>query len=509
MFLFLLPWLKAVYETYLFSETPRTFGWGGAIEFSSDLLNYFIPSGYNRYYAHLIYALFKDVQFVQIIYENFTYPGIIILIVYTTYFVYYRKKISVKLKRRIQPFLIVSLVFWVLTLGPFLHIAGRWKLAVDDGIQLVFPLPFIILHYIPFLGNIRAPGRLIVGFIFFAYIVVAYLITYTMKRVSIRMRYILFIILFSIFIIDHRYTEGKLVEPYIYPHAIFNNIKDDPEEVNVLEIPFTVRDGFTYFGDLSAISMIVGQQIHKKPVLGGYAGRIPDYIKYYYQENPFFGYIGRKIDGGIEGNPIINQKDLLRWQTINIALSKKTADFLDIKYIILKNDMSYVTDLLRELKNIGYNKKLIENKHTLLVRIPQKTEFLKVDMQDPSNSLFLGLGWYPQEEKIRWSARRSAVMFKLYTVRDMNFEFMTASFHANQPITIYVNKRKVARMNVTTAMSKYTLSISKNFLKKGINDVHFIFDKSYQPSRVLSGSFDERKLGGMFTEINLLEKGVK
>jgi hypothetical protein len=46
-----------------------------------------------------------------------------------------------------------------------------------------------------------------------------------------------------------------------------------------LEIPFTVRDGFNYFGDRDSIGATVGQLFHEKSVLGGYIGRIADYKK--------------------------------------------------------------------------------------------------------------------------------------------------------------------------------------------------------------------------------------
>ncbi|OGK13287.1 hypothetical protein A3A93_02770 [Candidatus Roizmanbacteria bacterium RIFCSPLOWO2_01_FULL_38_12] len=506
LLVFLLPWLTALYETFIFTNPPITNGWGGAVEFSSDLLGYFIPSGYNKYYGSLIPRIFKDVAFAQGMYENFTYPGIIILLTYAGYFLYYRKKIPGKLKKAIQPFLIVSLVFWVLTLGPFLHIAGRWAPTLDDGIKVVFPLPYIILHYIPFLANIRVPGRIIVAFIFFAYIVVAYLLNYIVGKLSLRKRYIFFIFLFIIFIIDHQYNEGILITPYKFPYSIYQTIKKNPHDVTVLEIPFTVRDGFTYFGDNNAIYTIVGQSHYNKPVLGGYSGRLPHHVKNYYLENPLFGYIGRKIDVVGDQNPGYLHDDSDQWHSLNIASSQKTADFLNIKYIIFKNDVFNNKIIFPQLQKMGY--KIVQKQaiYTLLMREPQKKEFLKADISNPISRLLLAQGWHPLEDNFRWVDRRSSVMFKLNKQRDMDLIFNIGSFYKDQPVTVYVNKRKITNVDVTTTLKTYKVSIDSDLFKTGINTVHFIFENEYQPVKVFPGSQDARRLGGKFTSIYLKDE---
>ena len=51
---------------------------------------------------------------------------------------------------------VTALAFGVLCLGPLLQINGRYLFDLD-GLQASFPLPFIIMHYLPIAKGNRAP----------------------------------------------------------------------------------------------------------------------------------------------------------------------------------------------------------------------------------------------------------------------------------------------------------------------------------------------------------------
>ncbi|MBI5122983.1 hypothetical protein HZA75_03945 [Candidatus Roizmanbacteria bacterium] len=511
IFILLIPWLTGLYDMFMFDQVPRTSGWSGAIEFASDLFNYFIPSVYG-YFINKFPILYKPFTlFLQLfspnarsIFENFTYPGVIILISYFI-LIFFFKKFDKTTRGRIKPFLFASIVFLILTLGPFLHVFGHWTLTVDEGIKIVIPLPYIILHYIPFLNNIRVPGRLIVGFIFFAYIVCAYLINHLLKSKSAHFKKIFFVILFLIFFIDQRVTDNAIPDRQIYPYKIFKTIKVDKDKFSVLEVPFTVRDGFTYFGNGDAIGMTVGQLWYDKPVLGGYIGRIADYKKNYYRLNPFLGYIGRVIDEGLLVNPIIDKEDLINWQKIDIANSKRTIDFLDIKYLINNDGKSYSALLSAVYQDSGYEKKLIDGGYSLWETKSYKNEFKSIRMNNPIDTLFLGFGWYNIEDGFRWMDRRGMVMFKITKKRKLNLNFRAESIKENMKISIYLNKEKAGEVILGMSVKDYQISIDKDFIP-GINTIHFISDKAYVPAKIFSGLLDQRKLSAKFSKIYLTEK---
>ena len=507
IFILLIPWTLALYDMFIFDQVPKTQGWGGAIQFSSDLFNYFLPSGYGHLVTLFPFLLKPFSLFLNLyspdarsIFENFTYPGIIILVSYLGLIIFY-KKLNNKIRKNIIPFLFLSVVFFVLTLGPFLHVFGHWTLTVDEGIKIVIPLPYIILHYIPFLNNVRVPGRLIVGFIFFAYIVSAYVINYFLYKKTNKIKFLFYILFLIIFFADHKYYVDLSVIPINFrPINLYQEIKKDKEFSTVLEIPFTVRDGFTYLGDMNAFQMTVGETIHNKPVLGGYTGRIANYKKAYYQNNALLGYLGRLIEGEWLNNPGLDKTDVLRWQNIDLEKSKEAINFLDIKYLITNDDMKYMATLSATLKDLGYKGIKKEKNFSLWSRLVKKEEYLNINLSDKSSSTFLGFGWSDLENNFRWAGRRSSVMFKIQKSGKYSLHFLAASFYKDQPVTIYLNKKKVAKINISTVMKEYTIPLDIKF-EQGINTVYFMFNKYYIPSRVIPGSLDERRLSGKFSNI--------
>lgn len=496
--IFLFPTLTTFYEMSMFSEAPKPLGWAGAIDFSSDFFGFFVPSIYNYYYGKIVTFLIKDIEFAKGIFENFTYPGIIILLSYF-FLILYLKKLSKQLKNIFVPYFATSIAFLILTLGPFLHIFGRWTLNLE-GVPVVFPLPFIFLHYVPFLGNIRAPGRLIVGFIFFAYIVCAYIIEFFLKNKSNKFKIVFFFIFFVLIVIDQRPMILPLVPINQEQNKIFKIVGDDFVKSSLLEIPFSVRDGLTYFGDYSAVSLTFKEPIHKKSIIGGYAGRIPDYIKEYYHQNPFIGYLGRIIDGDISINPYMMGTDLTIWKTLNKNESLKTIDFLDIKYIVVNDDKSYLSQINAVLKDLGYERRIKENNLSLWEKKLEQKEFKEINLKESGDNVFLGLGWYPIENDFRWVDKKSSVMFKIQTPRKYTLKLRMAAFNEDQNMTIYLNKKKVAKINISGAMREYSVPINLKF-EKGINTIYFIFEKYYIPSKVIQGSLDERKLSAKFNKI--------
>lgn len=499
------PWLRVLYDIAKFDEPPQSRGWGGAIEYSSDLFGFFIPSTYNYYYGPLVKRLISNVQFARGIFENFTYPGVIILASYGFYFLF-KRQIPQKINRTLRPYVIASFVFLILTLGPFLHVLGRWGLAVEGGNRIAVPLPYFIMHYVPFLANIRAPGRLIVGFIFFAYIVVAYMLSYFLRNKSLFVKYLFFIVIFIIFIIDHRYPDNITPEVTHYPYTLYKTIGQDVQDVSVLDIPFAVRDGFTYFGDINGFTTLaVGQPYHQKYSLGGYFGRVSRFKIRYYQDNPFLGFLGRVIDPDLVKSPRTDLSDLANWRVPNRELSKDVINFLDIKYIVTDDKRPYTATLSAFFAELGYENKKQDGSFSLWEREPEKIEYLDIDIGAPGDSTYLGMGWNVSEKGTRWLYGRGSVMFRVLTPRAFNLQFMAASFYRAQKVTVYVNKQRIARIRMETRMKQYSVPVPPGYVNTGINTVFFVFEKMYRPFDVMSGSTDMRYLSAKFNNVQLSE----
>jgi len=498
-----MPYFLQIYKTRLFEGLPKTEGWGGAIQFSSDLFGYIIPSIYSFFMHPVANFWGKNFVFAGGIFEQFTYPGMMIISAYLfLVFLFLRKKLPTKFQKNIAPFFIVSIVFWVLTLGPFLHVFGHWALTVDDGIRIVVPLPYILLHYVPFLANIRVPARLIVAFIFFAYIVTAYLIDFFLSSKSKKFIRFFYIGLFAVFIIDHYFYITTPATRFI-PYRAYEYLKEQPDNMTVFQIPSTVRDGFVYFGSPDAIEFIEGQTIHQKPMVGGYLGRVPSFKRDYYVRNPFLGYIGRLIDSNISANGGLDRSDLAEWSTIGKEKSIDAIDFLDIKYILLDSRPEYSATLSAILSDFGYEKKLQDEYMSVIVREPSKKEFLSVQIGSPDDDMYLGAGWGARENKERWSGKRMSVMFKVENPRDFDLSFQAASFHTENNVDIYVNEVKVGTVSIPTNKKVFEIPFAKKYFKSGINTIHFISDNAYRPSDIIPQSEDIRAISNKFYNISL------
>ncbi|PIY71650.1 hypothetical protein COY87_05065 [Candidatus Roizmanbacteria bacterium CG_4_10_14_0_8_um_filter_33_9] len=494
------PWLATFYDTYRFEGLPRTEGWGGAIQFSSDLFGYLIPSSYGYFFGKYAEAFSYKFTFASGIFENFTYPGLIIILSYLGGLILLIKK-TLKKKNLIvvAPYLFAGICFWVLTLGPFLHVFGKWGVILDEGIRVIVPLPYIILHKIPFLSNLRSPGRLIVGFIFFSYILSAYIINFFIKKKSRFFKTIFIIGLFLLFIID-QYFQYSSASSQFYPNKIYKKINEDKNTSTVMESPSVIRDGFTYFGDEGGFNFFVGQLVYKKPVLAGYFGRVPIFKRDYYINNPLLGYFGRLMDENIKNNGGFNKSDLQAWQKLNINKAKDALNFLDVSYFILDNEKTYSASISADLANLDFKKIMDEKNFSLWKRDIEQKEFLKVNI-GKNDEMYLGMGWNDKERDGRWAWKRSSVMFKVINPKKFILNFQAKTYHKAMPVDIYVDKKKIASVTIPLENKEFTIPV--NFvLDRGIHTIHFLFRNAYRPSEIFD-SPDNRQLSAKFINIYL------
>jgi hypothetical protein len=171
--------------------------------------------------------------------------------------------------------------------------------------------------------------------------------------------------LFIIFFLDQFYVIPTKLNQEI-PTKIYLSIKDKPA-ATVLEIPFTVRDGFIYMGFVHAIQPLAGQLIHGKPIIGGYMARIPDDVFNYYRKLKFINYLTQIIDKGnyMQRKEKPGEINFFPYPyPINTALNEVQS--LNIKYIVLKSDEKY-SEYLRNLFNqMGFDEKLRDNNYLFL-----------------------------------------------------------------------------------------------------------------------------------------------
>jgi len=371
--IFISPWLYSVYKliTSVGIEKTRTFG--GAVELSGDLFGFLTPSEYNPIYHFILQKIgtvlpifSKYYKFYTSNTEKFIYPGLIIVSIYISLFLF-KKNIPQKLWHTIKPHLIISLIFASLLLGPFLKIFNRWMINLD-GVGVVLPLPFLLLHYFPGLSSLRAPTRFTPVFVFLALIVAAYIIDYFFKHINKKHRAIFIICLFVILVIDQFALLPKGRYSY-FPLKIYNHLKTIQDPGTVLEIPFTVRDGFQYIGFVHAIGPMNGRLIHNKPIIGGYFARVPQRIFDFYKNKKFIDYVASIIDKGNydPGKEKPKEPNIYSFP-YSITTIEEDLISLNVKFIILKNDEKYTDTIGDIIVSAGFLKQMSENNYDLYIK---------------------------------------------------------------------------------------------------------------------------------------------
>jgi hypothetical protein len=155
----------------------------------------------------------------------------------------------------------LTVLFGLLALGPFIHIAG---------VNTYVPGPWAFLRYVPILGLTRSPSRLSVVLMLGIAILFATALVALTRRYPAKRRLIITtvgaLLLFELLPAPRPIYSATI--PRIYEH-----VKDAPGDSRLMELPVGVRDGTSSVGNFTARSQFF-QTFHEKPLVGGYLSRV-------------------------------------------------------------------------------------------------------------------------------------------------------------------------------------------------------------------------------------------
>ncbi len=480
----LLPWLEKAYNAYISrggSIIPVLYD---AQIFSADLFGIFMPSPFGSVFGKFIEYIGAQLG-AQARFENFVYPGIIILAGYVAV-VFSWRKLPVSLQKKILPMFLTGIFFWILSLGPRLQVAGN-----ITSIRL----PFVILQKIPLANLARAPGRFIIPFIFMGSICTAFLLDYFIKKRKPEPFFYkaFFVCLFLIFLVDQSYTATFTNILFPVPNKTYAYVAKKGNGP-LLEIPFVIRDGLRYFGDYDAVWHPRTQLLYKKPMFSLYAGRLHEDIFAYYTRDPFLGFIASKID----------KKNTLPIKEPSKESMIRSINFFGIENILLKTDEIYSKEIQKDINNLGFEKILIDGNHALFFRKSLNNEETEIDFSQPKEYQ-LGYGWSTPEKEGRWIVGKGATAFlKLNKIRPVNITFEASTFVEKQTLTLFVNGSRIKKIKLGKDKKEYAIEVEKDF-QKGINKLTLVFGGIKQPSHVDKSSKDMRNLAAFFTHIKVTD----
>lgn len=234
-------------------------------------------------------------------------------------------------------------IFFVLTLGPSLRIAGR-----DTGI----PLPFRLLELLPFFKGNRYPSRYsIMLLLSLAPLVAAGMMRRGDARTrrhgdATRQRSPLPTTLFPCFLVLlllFEHLSAPLPLSDLRVPALYGPIAVEPGDFAVLELPPGWRNGARVAGkqDIVIMQSLWNQTAHGKRVLGGNTSRNPEFKFQYFSEDPTLARLIAQTNAADLGDQHRALQAALAAQPVteaDRARARAWAASLSVRYVMVHRD---------------------------------------------------------------------------------------------------------------------------------------------------------------------------
>jgi hypothetical protein len=172
----------------------------------------------------------------------------------------------------VRQWAVIGLVFFLWALGPHLMAFGQNTAVI---------LPQALLRFVPLLNNARIPGRAIVV----TYLALSVLTAVAVSAWRATSRRSMLPVLLTAFAVIVDYLPAPFpVIAMSYP-AVYDTLRDRPEQGAVCELPLGLRDGFGQQGMFDD-AVLFYQMIHGRPLVGGVVSRLPRNVTAAYDTDP-------------------------------------------------------------------------------------------------------------------------------------------------------------------------------------------------------------------------------
>lgn len=203
-------------------------------------------------------------------------------------------------RRKVGPWIWVAIVFGILVLGPLLQVNGRFRFSLDGLLPegVTFPLPFALLHYVPFVSANRAPNRnsviLMLALAVLAGYGAAVMLTWIRRKEKpgfskksgfFGISAAIVVLLAAAIVIEHLSIPMPTTDAAI--PAVYRNIAAEPGDFAIMQLPLGWRNSFGVLGS-EQTNLQYFQTAHGKPMIGGNISRAPAFKMNYFARIPLF-----------------------------------------------------------------------------------------------------------------------------------------------------------------------------------------------------------------------------
>lgn len=402
---------------------------------SNDLMSFFLPSHLHPLLGQFTLNLYSNIPSWPA--EQVNFIGYTVLGLSALAFLKSKRKTDIKF------WLISTLFFTIISLGPILHFNGAFSFT-DSNLKI--PLPYQLLYStVPFLKNCRTVGRFFViatlGYSVLAGYGFSELLKYKPERKKLIFTIVGFLLIFEYLCIPYPTTQVNVPDFYY-------KISNDTNNYAVLEIPQNSNAGYMDF------QYLYYQTIHNKPLVGGYAARYPANVSDFQRKTPFIKELQYYSLGA---------KDILQENVTDIGTSVLNAN--NIRYVIIhKNQLSseqldFVNDLLN--KTLKTEPEIYAEDGLIVYRVPDETI---------QPFMLLGEGWNSQENWdgtiTRWMSNNATLSVYSDVAETAILKLSACSLHSPKTLEVYNGKTLQSKQIINSSLSTVNLPIT---LKKGKN----------------------------------------
>ncbi|MCB0197114.1 MAG: hypothetical protein KDJ65_34525, partial [Anaerolineae bacterium] len=165
-------------------------------------------------------------------------------------------------------------IFTILSLGPLLTINGQNRFDLD-GIEVTFPLPFALLHYIPILNANRVPNRFGIPLTLALAVLVGYGLAWLLQKAqpataSKPAARIIAPLLTALLLVGLLFDQFSLPIPLTDARVpdVYAQIGAEPDDFTLMQLPLGWRNSYGTLG-AERTQLQYYQSVHQRPMLGG------------------------------------------------------------------------------------------------------------------------------------------------------------------------------------------------------------------------------------------------
>ncbi len=303
-------------------------------QYSADLVRFVVPSHLSTFFGDWAYKVKSVVAgggTEGTVFLGYTVLALVLsAIIFAAVLFQLRKHKKIKKddgKMRIWTWFSIAVVFLILAMGPILHFWGKTEFQVSN-IHFKVPLPFVAIYQIPFIGDLRAPSR----FSIFAMVCLVVIAGIALAQIfrfigKIKWKWLKGLITGIIFLLFFGAVFGEFLStPLRMENAvapkIYDQIKKDPADCTILDLPCGFATGYYGFGNYHGIEQSY-QSVHGKKLVSALISRFPAKEARKYLTLPGLHYL------------VNYQEKVTTAPNFNRRKIQQTFRSLNVKYIVL------------------------------------------------------------------------------------------------------------------------------------------------------------------------------